>query len=311
MLRTKRWADLAGGLVVAVSLAFVGQRLWAQAAEVGAWQVGVDLRIATAVGGVIYAAAGLLLAVAWHRLVLLFGVARIPLRVTVYFYTKSQIAKYIPGNVAHLAARHALGRNLGFTHGALVASAVAELFGLAAAASALALFAVLVADIGRINRIGIWSSMGLLLGATLFFLFLPFLWNRLQNRYRMLPALGRSALRRASAAVFALYLLYFLVAGSTLALLVAVGTGRAEPRGAVLSLAVFAVAWLVGLVTPGAPSGIGVREAVIVLALDHLAVGGESLLIALLLRFATVGGDVLLLLFFLGARPKSPGERTD
>ena len=57
----------------------------------------------------------------------------------------------------------------------------------------------------------------------------------------------------------------------------------------------YVLAWLAGLVTPGAPAGVGVRELVL-LALLKGSVGQTELLLAVLLgRLVTVGGDVAFL----------------
>ena len=53
--------------------------------------------------------------------------------------------------------------------------------------------------------------------------------------------------------------------------------------------------------TPGAPGGLGVREAVLVTLLTGAVLGpSESLLVAVLLRAVTIAGD---LLFFLTSLP--------
>lgn len=59
----------------------------------------------------------------------------------------------------------------------------------------------------------------------------------------------------------------------------------------------FIVAWLVGLVTPGAPAGIGVRELVLLGLLKGFASESDLLLAILLSRLITVGGDVLFFFF--------------
>ncbi len=59
-----------------------------------------------------------------------------------------------------------------------------------------------------------------------------------------------------------------------------------------------ALAWLVGFVTPGSSAGIGVREAVLIAALEGTLGAPASALIALALRLVTVGGDVVF--FTLG-----------
>jgi hypothetical protein len=60
----------------------------------------------------------------------------------------------------------------------------------------------------------------------------------------------------------------------------------------------YVVAWLAGLVTPGAPAGVGVREMLLLLFLKGLVSEIDLLLVVLLGRLVSVVGD---LLFFLAA----------
>jgi len=59
-----------------------------------------------------------------------------------------------------------------------------------------------------------------------------------------------------------------------------------------------ACAWVVGIITPGAPSGLGVREGVLVFGLVNFAPLDEILLLVGLFRLVTVLGD---LVFYLAA----------
>ncbi len=62
-------------------------------------------------------------------------------------------------------------------------------------------------------------------------------------------------------------------------------------------ISLFAIAWTAGVITPGAPSGLGIREAVLVVGLSPIAPAADAVLIAGLLRLLTVSGDVLFFLF--------------
>lgn len=59
-----------------------------------------------------------------------------------------------------------------------------------------------------------------------------------------------------------------------------------------LVLSSFAIAWSIGFITPGAPSGIGIREAILLLLLIPLSGEGPALILALLFRLVTIGGDI-------------------
>ena len=74
-------------------------------------------------------------------------------------------------------------------------------------------------------------------------------------------------------------------------------------------LLIGALAWLVGFAMPGSSAGIGVREAVLIAALEGTLGAPASALIALALRLVTIGGDVVffalgMTLGLAGGRPK-------
>jgi hypothetical protein len=82
------------------------------------------------------------------------------------------------------------------------------------------------------------------------------------------------------------------------------------PIGLGASVSVVALAWLVGFATPGSSAGIGVREVVLIAALEGSLGAPASGLIALALRLITIAGDVVFFIFcmLLGLaddRPKS------
>jgi uncharacterized membrane protein YbhN (UPF0104 family) len=55
-----------------------------------------------------------------------------------------------------------------------------------------------------------------------------------------------------------------------------------------------ALAWVVGYVTPGAPGGLGLREAVLVLGLSPVVGDAEAMAVALAYRLVTIVADALL-----------------
>ena len=62
---------------------------------------------------------------------------------------------------------------------------------------------------------------------------------------------------------------------------------------------VYACAWIIGTVTPGAPGGLGVREAILVLLLAPYCGEGVAVAAALFLRIATTLADLLSFLIGL------------
>jgi len=61
----------------------------------------------------------------------------------------------------------------------------------------------------------------------------------------------------------------------------------------------FSIAWITGFVTPGAPGGIGVREAMIVLLFSPIFGSGPAVGLGVILRVTTILGDALAFLMGL------------
>ena len=248
-------------------------------------------------GSGVFAFNCLWLALAWCVAVNSLGRPRLELKAALAVYGRSWLAKYLPGNVFHFAGRQILGRRAGLSHGRLALGLVYEATGQTSVAGLLALLGL--------------AAQGLDPGAlSLPFLILlvlaaPLAWwglRRLAFHPRVAPRLGLETgpAPGGGAGLWAaplLYIIYYLVQGATAWLLLGVLTGAAPaaPPGYVISL--FALGWVAGYVTPGAPAGLGVREAVLVLGLSPFCGQPTALLAALYLRLMSLGGDVLFYFF--------------
>lgn len=246
---------------------------------------GVFFALAAAAG--IYALASVLLSVGWHCLTVRLGGQRIAFAASHRTYAVSSLAKYLPGNVAHLVGRHALARKQGLPHTVLGVAAAAEMFSLICAAGSIYAFS------GKF-QFGSQLMHGLCVAAAFAcFGFMPVAVTRLwrgENRLCYVPVFKTTSL------VFLLHIVYFLCSGAALLVLIR-GMGDRAGIYVLQLISAYAVSWLAGFATPGAPAGLGVREAVMTAMLSPLMGGGPSLVVATLFRVATVCGD---LLFFAG-----------
>jgi uncharacterized membrane protein YbhN (UPF0104 family) len=66
---------------------------------------------------------------------------------------------------------------------------------------------------------------------------------------------------------------------------------------------------VIGFVTPGAPAGLGVREAVLLLLLAHGMGAANASLLILTLRIATTLGDMLCFVIGLAMMPRVRAQR--
>ena len=285
-------SHLAGWLVVALALGFLGRELWRSNPWTLAGAHAPELALAIALGTVAYGLAGFLLAEAWRQL-LGPGPAEASPRHHRALYGRTQIAKYLPGNVFHLVGRQMLGRSLGHAHGALALASLAETLSLLVVAGVLA--APLVWP-----RIGaaLEASGWLVLAVAAIVIALVWL------ERRRIPGGGppvAASLRGkigtwASRALRAglLHVTFFTAAGLILlGLAAAIQAPGARALAPTTAIAALAVAWLAGFVVPGSSAGVGVREAVLVLTLEPHLTSEGAMLLALALRLITTFGDLL------------------
>jgi len=168
----------------------------------------------------------------------------------------SQIAKYLPGNVLHFVGRHALGVRAGADHARLLRSSVTEIAGLVCAAGLLLLVSGPWRNQDALPFSGgvpIWVLAVVLVGLCMSAALGLTLW------YARRQALRPISLLRIMLKVIPIYILFFLCSGLILwGLCISLGFGLNAP---IEIISAASGSWIIGYLTPGAPAGIGVRDA--------------------------------------------------
>ena len=257
-------------------------------------------------------------ALAWHRMVVALGYSeRLPPLLAIFATT--QAGKYLPGNIGHHVGRVGLSLARGIPLVVIVASMAYEvclllLAGLFTAFGAGALSGPglqMLLQIGN-GSTGLIVAGGLaalgLAAVPLLSRLLPWLTAFLVRR-RGGPETTPTALpTRVMLQVIALYVGAMLLMGAGL-LVLSLGLFPGMPVDYPLLTAALALAWVVGFVTPGAPAGLGVREALLLLLLSHAMGTANASLLILALRIATTLGDMLCFALGLAMMPRTRGVR--
>ncbi len=251
--------------------------------------------ILAALGGsvVIYTLSQVIAAFAWKATLRAWSISLPPGRAECHVLL-SQIGKYLPGNVAQFIGRFALARADGVQSAVIGVAVLVEtalLIGSGALlAGSVAVFApeLLRALLEPVRSQTIGNAIWLLPGAGL-----------------LCVAIVATALRRKihrSGAVpthpgwflvpVAAHVANFLVLGISVLLVIEAASPGAEV-GLAYTTGIFAVAWIAGFVVPGAPGGVGIREAILAVGLGLLLGEGVGLIVALLHRGISVAGDIL------------------
>ena len=285
-----------------LGLIFVVSRLWSYRHSLGGELLKPLLLLNTLSFAVIYAISSLLLAFGWWLIIHSRRQYERPIRweTAWLIYGKTQIAKYIPGNIFHFAGRHVLLAKEGVPHSLLVAAATLEILMLLLAAGVISLLAE-GSLLGTIQHIGIRAPLltvgvGLMAGlvATLY----------LSRRFAIRKMLTGMRWRVLFGAQMS-YLLFILISAALFFALVTLEMGSESVARWQLITGSYAFAWGIGFVIPGAPAGLGVREAVLAEILSGVLPENSILISAVLFRLVSTLGDILFFLqtVLLSKRP--------
>ncbi len=222
----------------------------------------------------LYAMINFFLIYAWYEILLSL---KVPVKFfdAVKIYSDSLLGKYIPGNIFQFAGRQALGMSKGLPAKSLAQATLLE-----------ALLIIFVGGLFSILLLPLYFNFDSILSLAILF-----------GSFLVVVGFGKLFFLKWSGFLNAIihYLIFLSITGLIFAGMVHLITPEQvdlPPLSVVVGS--YVIAWLVGLVTPGAPAGIGVREAVVIFLLGSMVPEAYFLMAVLLCRVVTVSGDVVV-----------------
>jgi glycosyltransferase 2 family protein len=219
-----------------------------------------------------------LIALSWKKILFFLG-SEISFTDSFIIFSQANLGKYLPGNVFQFIGRQALSMKKGYTPRIIVKSLVIET-SLLTVASCLFLISY-----------GALIYIGLNIHQTLFLLIAFLL---------ALFAVGQIYNLQSLVYATFLYFTYHLFGGLLfLLLLVYVFNQPVDSLlDSLILISAYVSSWILGMLTPGSPAGIGVRESMLVILIgkgleDQSAFGA----IILIYRLLQIFGDLLFYIF--------------
>jgi glycosyltransferase 2 family protein len=223
---------------------------------------------------ILYALANLLLVRAWQQVMRHLGV-EINLRTSTVIYGKSLLAKYVPGNVFQFASRQAIGASMGLPNKPLALSFVWELGILATNGVTFAFLCIPLLN----KEVPLWGCFALFIFAVILLLWFTRRFIDLSVTY--------------AAAFYFIFLCIGSCVFSAVLFIVAAPSQTYQFTPSFSICGVYIIAWLVGLITPGAPAGAGVREMVLYFFLQSVIQPSSLIVVIVLSRIITILGEVV------------------
>lgn len=304
-LDLKKIARSIGYVIAAVSLFYifwVGYNQWEKIKDLFNFSKnwpGILIAI------IIYTALrSLILSQVWKNLISGFG-WKITFKESFIILGRSQIAKYIPGNVFHYLGRHILSKNLGIPNNIIINSIFTETILLVLSSTFIFFISAIIHGyrdfmFEGINNLiapaAIIAGIIILLSLIAFLIikFIPGIKERL-IRHNIIVSLKSLNIKKLWIQLFfglILCMVFFLSAGSIMYFLNEYFWGGFSILF-LFFIGTNAVAWVAGFITPGASGGIGVREVVIITLLTPYIGQPKALVLAIILRLITISGDLL------------------
>ncbi len=253
-------------------------------------------------GSIIYSFLVLSLSTAWWHILNGCEGVKIGFVNAYWVYARSQIGKYLPGNIFQFAGRHALGKKFDLDHSAIAIALFIE-------TGFLVLVSLLLVLAGSVNnnllRVGIDLIKEVVTPAYIIVIFIILFIAAIivvylfSQKPKLVSKLVSSVPRKSKfewlfylAVPFLLYAVFFIGNGILIFVICSLEFNNLlQYEGIIYLISIFSLAWLVGFVTPGVPGGVGVRETIIILTMSPLLMKGPALELALIYRLITIFGD--------------------
>jgi uncharacterized membrane protein YbhN (UPF0104 family) len=240
----------------------------------------------------------------WKTLVEIFAKDKLPWLDTIKVYTKSNLLKYLPGNVFQYIGRNELAAKLNISHVQVAAATILDV-GVNVLAGVILSSIYLVKNnllTNIFNKFSFGISLSIVLGT---FLLLIVIFYVVKNKFKNLIKKYQYLFTKSTIKGLLVCLLYYIITMLIQSLLfitiLVYVVGVDLNFNLFLNLfSAYTFSWLVGFVTPGAPAGIGVREAVMAGATGGLINEATITFAMVIFRILTTLADGAAFLTVLG-----------
>lgn len=274
---------------------------------------------------IIYTFLFLLIALAW-KIVITSLNGKITFKNSFIIYGRSNISKYIPGNVFHFVGRGLLSKEIGIQTNIVLNGIFLETLLLVIATGLIAVPSLIIYGIKKISFLSANRLIFIVVVITILLItivacikFIPALKKWLIKRNLLVDTdkINLKLIVKSSIIVIIIYFFYYSFV-SLILFYLSNYLWSLNSHQFFIFLGAYSLGWLLGFITPGAPGGLGVREAVITAFLTSSLGAPKALVIALVFRLITIFGDFLffLLAYFislikLDRNPKSSLKSKD
>ena len=306
----KKLVKTAGRILLVLSVFFVGYKIY---------NLGIDFSVVTDIPRFLFMAflalvlnvlSTFIQALVWGRWISFFSGTRVNKANALTIYGKSSIGKYLPGNVMHYVERNLFAAEYGLSQDKIAFSSVMEIIGQVMAAVLISVILLpksfmqevlrVVGDNSKTLIILVIIGISVLIAAAVFTVIKKVNVAKYLKEYKASDFIVTLIVTLIGSVV------YLIMNGCGMVFLWTYCSGSVPGIENIrLIVSSYAAAWVCGFVIPGAPGGIGIREAVLSILLGDIT-GGILMFMIIVHRLITIIGDftVYLIVSLRGVRRK-------
>jgi len=215
---------------------------------------------------------------AWYHMLLSYAKKPFGYVYAYYYFSKTEIAKYLPGNIFHFVGRQALAHKIGITQKQMAKISLLQSISLLGATI---IAATIFAFLSQMVSLYILTLM--VISSIIIFISLVYMYP---------------SIRMSKKVSLNLYLaLSIALQGVMLGIIVVYQSDTYTWSLFCLSISIYILSWLIGYVTPGASGGLGVREGAFIAITSYMNfdIHADIIIFAVLLvRLINILVDVLM-----------------
>lgn len=301
---TKRLFKIISYILVLLSFVFIYRALSSLDLENLAHSFNIQTFIFILFSSFLYSLNTAPFAIAWRKLLILVSGEKVPVKMVLNLYFRSNIAKYLPGNVFHFAGRHLLVNEKIVGHYHLLFANIIEI-GLLILTSCIMVTAGVFSGqiqipekvISLIQLKFLFAGSALALSVLAIAVLFLYKHNKLDILIRIFHILKPGKIVHLFYAAL-LYSIMFITTGAILYfILVIITPGGFSCWKLLQVIFIFTLAWVAGYIVPGAPGGVGIREAILIIMLSASYEASVIAMASLILRFITILGDIMTYIY--------------
>lgn len=302
-LKTKKVINIIGNILMILSLVYIVKSIFKYKINLNI-MFSMNVIIIMVISITIYAIIVLIYAKLYKSLIGIFNDnGKIPKRDLIYIYCKSNLYKYLPGNVFQYVGRNEIAIGDEISHSNLNLATIAEIFLLL-----LSSFIVSILLSGKhvvmiiVNKNNFTLNVIVIIIIILVIIIIRFcsdikMWinNNFINKIRKIRIMEFFKF-------FFSYSSIFIVNGTIFVMVLITIGDRIDYALIAPIIGINAFSWVVGFITPGAPAGLGIREVLMSSLLLGKANSDIVITAVVLYRIITIMGDILgfILIYIYG-----------